>query len=112
MERLEIASWQQTLASLSQSEKLLTFDVNTLCHELCYSRTQLNALFKQTFCMTPHDYLINERLMHAKNLLLNTNLSIADIAAKTGFSGTMRFYVNFKRVFGMTPSAFRKRTQR
>lgn len=110
-QRLEISSWQQMLAALSQSGKLLTLDVNNLCRELGYSRTRLNALFKNAFGLTPHEYLVNYKLMNAKNLLLNTKLSIAEIAAKVGFSGTMRFYVNFEKMFGRTPAAFRERRE-
>ncbi len=107
---LKTTPWQQKLNRLAQDETLLSFDVNNLCRELGYSRTQLNTLFKKAFDLTPHDYLTNYKLMYAKNLLLNTNLSIANIAYKIGFSNTMQFYVNFKRIFGMTPATFRENT--
>lgn len=105
---LEISPWQQTLNRLAQNEKLLAFNVNDLCKELGYSRTQLNTLFKKSFDLTPHDYLTNYKFMYAKNLLLNTNLSVANIAYKVGFSSTMQFYVNFKNIFGITPAEFRE----
>lgn len=105
---LEISPWQQTLNRLAQNEKLLAFNVNDLCKELGYSRTQLNTLFKKSFDLTPHDYLTNYKFMYAKNLLLNTNLSVANIAYKVGFSSTMQFYVNFKNIFGVTPAEFRE----
>ena len=85
--------------------------MNNLCEELGYSRTQLNALFKKAFDLTPHDYLTNYKFMYAKNLLLNTNLSIANIAYKIGFSNTMQFYVNFKKIFGVTPAKFREKSE-
>jgi len=105
---LKTKPWQQKLNSLAQNEKLLGYDVNNLCRELGYSRTQLNALFKKAFDLTPHDYLTNYKFMYAKNLLLNTNLSIANIAYKIGFANTMQFYVNFKKIFGVTPATFKK----
>ncbi len=106
---LKTTPWQQKLNQLAQNEKLLGFDVNNLCRELGYSRTQLNTLFKKAFDLTPHDYLVNYKFMYAKNLLLNTNLSVANIAYKVGFSNTMQFYANFKKIFGVTPARFREK---
>lgn len=107
---LKIPPWRQKLNKLAQSEKLLTFDVNNLCSELGYSRTQLNTIFKKAFNISPHDYLVNYKFTYAKTLLLNTTDSISTIANKIGFSNAMPFYVNFKKLFGMTPATFREKT--
>lgn len=109
LDNLRISLWRQKLNKLAQDETLLTYDVNNLCNELGYSRTQLNTLFKKTFNISPHNYLVNYKFTYAKNLLLNTTDSIATIADKIGFSNPMQFYVNFKKIFGMTPTAFREK---
>lgn len=108
---LAISPWQQKLNSLARNDALLACNVNNLCEELGYSRTQLNMLFKKTFDLTPHDYLMNYKFMYAKNLLLNTNLTVANIAYKIGYSNTMQFYVHFKNIFGVTPAKFRQKTK-
>lgn len=105
---LKIPSWQTKLNTLAQNTKLLTYNVTDLCEELGYSRTQLNYLFKKNYDISPHDYLINYKLNHAKQLLLNTNMSISDISYTIGYASPMQFYSIFKKVFGKTPSELKK----
>lgn len=101
---LKMPSWQKKLNVLAQTTKLLTYNVTDLCKELGYSRTQLNYLFKLNYDIAPHDYLINYKLNHAKQLLLNTNMSISDISYAVGYASPMQFYSVFKKAFGKTPS--------
>jgi AraC-like DNA-binding protein len=49
------------------------------------------------------------RLARAAQLLRETDGSIADLAAETGFSDQSYFDRRFKRAFGMAPKEFRKR---
>ncbi len=97
-----------TLNLLAQNNELLTFNVNDLSSALGYSRIQLNVLFKKNFGITPHKYLTNYKLNYAQKLLLNTTLSISEIAYEIGYSTPMQFYTTFKKAFGVTPSQFRK----
>lgn len=99
--------WQTALNKLSQSAELLSFNVNDVCEKLGYSRTQLNALFKKNYGVSPHEYLINYKFSYAKQLLLNTNMTVSDIAYKIGYSNTIQFYNTFKKIFGVTPARFR-----
>ncbi|MFN0216142.1 MAG: helix-turn-helix domain-containing protein [Saprospiraceae bacterium] len=52
------------------------------------------------------------RLLKAKDLLMRTELSITEIAHKTGFSKLTYFSYTFSREFGVSPSAFRKQHYR
>ncbi len=97
-----------SLNLLAQTNELLTYNVNDLSAALGYSRIQLNALFKKTFGISPHRYLINHKLNYAQKLLLNTTLSISEIAYEIGYSTPMQFYETFKKNFGVTPNQFRK----
>jgi AraC family transcriptional regulator len=59
--------------------------------------------FKQVTGMAPHQYVLNARIERAKSLLLQGNLSIAEIASKVGFFDQSHFTRYFKRLVGVTP---------
>lgn len=63
-------------------------------------------LFKQSTGMTPHQYVIRQRVERAKRLLLEENLSIADVAIQVGFAHQSHLNRHFKRHTGVTPKAF------
>jgi AraC family transcriptional regulator len=65
------------------------------------------ALFKQSTGLAPHKYLIQQRVKRAKYLLQNTNLSIAEIALRCGFTDQSHLNKHFKRLVGLTPKATR-----
>ncbi|MBW4577954.1 MAG: AraC family transcriptional regulator [Tildeniella nuda ZEHNDER 1965/U140] len=60
-------------------------------------------LFKQHMGITPHQYILQQRIERAKHLLQHSNLSIADIAVRTGFSDQSHLTRCFKGRFGVTP---------
>jgi len=62
--------------------------------------------FRQTTGRTPHKFLTEQRLLHARSLLHNRNLSIGQIAKAVGLSHG-RFTAVFGREMKMTPSEFR-----
>ena len=62
--------------------------------------------FKQTTGRTPHQFLTDRRLLHARSLLHDGSLSIGRIAGAVGLSHS-HFTAVFTRQMGMTPSKFR-----
>lgn len=71
----------------------------------------LAHLFKQQLGVSPIEFLIQERIMAAKNLLESTNFTITQISESTGFSSQSFFSQAFRRETGMTPSAYRKQSR-
>ena len=64
--------------------------------------------FKATTRMTPYQYVIERRVERAQQLLrINGELSLAEVAARTGFSDQSQFTSLFKRIVGITPRQFR-----
>jgi AraC family transcriptional regulator len=63
--------------------------------------------FRASMGVSPHAYVLRCRIGEAKRLLSSTSLPIADIARRTGFSGTGQLSTRFRAVTGVTPSAFR-----
>jgi AraC family transcriptional regulator len=61
--------------------------------------------------ISPHQYLIHCRVERAKQLLVVGNLSIAAVAQVVGFSSQGHFTYHFKRLSGVTPKVFLRRSQ-
>jgi AraC-like DNA-binding protein len=73
------------------------------------SRSHFALLFRQFTGYTPHQYLLLVRLNHARKLIAQGNpvLSLAQIAATSGFCDQAHLNRHFRRFFGTTPAAFR-----
>lgn len=104
---LNISPYLVLLNQFAQNNELLTCNVNDLCKKLGYSRGQLNNLFKKHFGIAPHEYLIEYKFNHARRLLVNTNMTISEIAFAIGYANPMQFYTTFKKLFGVTPNRYR-----
>ena len=72
------------------------------------SKFHLCRVFKQDTRMTITEYIIQYRLAEVKKRLIDTNESIADIAADTGFETYTYFCTLFHRIEGMSPSEYRQ----
>lgn len=64
-------------------------------------------LFKNTYGISPHAYIIQKRMNRAKDLLLQSNMSIQEIAMTIGFPDSYSFSKQFKQQTAITPSDFR-----
>lgn len=84
------------------------FSVENLADLLNISRIQLYRKIKAMFDVNVSDYISNIRLEQAKSMLQNPELTISEIAYKTGFSSPNYFSTVFKNKFGVSPNVFRK----
>lgn len=58
---------------------------------------------------TPYSaFILNEKILYAQKLLVSTQMSMAEIADKAGFSSSAYFSDSFKRIVHMSPFQFRK----
>jgi transcriptional regulator GlxA family with amidase domain len=58
--------------------------------------------------MTVMEYVMKTRLAAAKDMLLSTDLSIGEVAERSGFPSLAYFSRTFKSKIGMTPSKFKR----
>ncbi|MDU1031087.1 MAG: AraC family transcriptional regulator [Anaerococcus obesiensis] len=72
------------------------------------NKFHLIAEFKQSYRVTPIDYLILKRIEVTKNLLISTNHSMEEISSIVGFNSQSYFNQVFRKKVGITPSQFRK----
>jgi len=85
------------------------FGVNDICNELGISRVQLYRKVRALLNCNVNDYIITTRLQKAKYYMQHENLSISEIAFKSGFSSAAYFSTVFKSKFGVTPTAFKEK---
>lgn len=67
-------------------------------------------LFQKYVNRTPFGYVNEARLEKGCQLLKSTSASIGEIAVQTGFGGSSYFAERFRAAYGMTPTAYRKRS--
>lgn len=73
-------------------------------HHLCRA-------FKQSTGLPPHRWQIAQRVKKAQALMLDTTLSLADIALAAGFSDQSHLTTIFRKAIGTTPNAWRRATK-
>ncbi|MBP7769743.1 MAG: helix-turn-helix transcriptional regulator [Aliarcobacter sp.] len=71
------------------------------------SKYHFLRVFKKEIGLTPHSFIINERLNRANNLIKNGK-KISEASLLVGFSDQSHFTRNFKKYFGYTPSLLLK----
>ncbi len=72
------------------------------------SPSQFERRFHKVFHITPTRHILNVRVRTACKLLSTTNNTIVSIALETGFYDHSHFVRNFRKVMGLSPSAYRK----
>jgi AraC family transcriptional regulator len=65
-------------------------------------------LFKKSVGITPHQYILQQRIDRAKYLLQSSNLDISEIAFRVGFCDSSHLTRCFKNSLGKTPSQWRQ----
>jgi len=71
------------------------------------SKWHFARAFKQSIGTTPHHYLMVRRLECAQKILIETELPLAQVASKSGFSDQSHFSHRFRRFFGVAPRSIR-----
>jgi AraC family transcriptional regulator len=74
---------------------------------LAMSTSNFAHAFRQTVGISPHRYVVERRIDRAKMLLTSTELSVAQVAHRVGYSRQSHFTMVFRRVTGVTPGVFR-----
>jgi AraC family carnitine catabolism transcriptional activator len=73
------------------------------------SERGLYRIFREQLGVSPKNFYLNLRLQRARDLLRQSDMPIAEIAAATGFNSGSRFSQVFRKFFGESPTSARKR---
>jgi len=79
-----------------------------LARQAGVSERNLFRLFRVMTGFSPYHYQLNLRINHASELLLFTDASLEEIAAKCGFCDANHLCKQFRKVRGTTPQKFRR----
>ncbi|MCR5684245.1 MAG: AraC family transcriptional regulator [Lachnospiraceae bacterium] len=82
--------------------------IEELADKVELNRTTLQRVFKQMYGVTIFEYRTQVRMQEAKNLLIENELSITEIAGICGYSNASKFSAAFKKLFGVTPTEWKK----
>lgn len=79
-----------------------------IANELSLSASHFAHEFRNTTGQTPYQYLLDQRIARAKDLLRKTRLPVQYISASVGFSSPVNFVRTFRQRVGRTPEAWRR----
>ncbi|KZK92753.1 Xylose operon regulatory protein [Pseudovibrio sp. Ad5] len=88
------------------------WQVTSLAEVAGMSRASFARHFIRRVGKSPMEYVRDWRLMRARSLLTDTNLSSDEIATRCGYNSLPSFSKLFKKRFGMGPGTFRKNGER
>ncbi|BDU26349.1 MULTISPECIES: AraC family transcriptional regulator [unclassified Flavobacterium] len=80
--------------------------LKTLSEKACMSTTSFYRFFKRELGMSPIEYILNEKIKCAKNLLKNPSLQINEVCYLAGFEDANYFIRLFKKYEGITPKQY------
>ena len=102
-DRLLLKAIEYINGNLSQSIKL-----EDLANQVGISKFHFSRLFKKSMGISPHQYLIQRRIELAKQLLVEADRAISDVALECGFNSHAHLGKYFRQFTGMTPKSYRQ----
>lgn len=98
---------QQALAYIQEhlSDEI---SLEAIASHLGISPYYFSHLFKQSMGIAPYQYVLQQRVEYARQLLEQSQLSIAEIALECGFASQPHLTNHFRNLVGMSPKAYRE----
>lgn len=84
-------------------------DINQLAKTTGYCPDHFRSLFEKKTGLSPKQFILAERLSHAKKFLSDPALDLTRIAEKCGYEYYSQFSLFFKKQTGLSPSEYRKK---
>lgn len=96
------------LKRLLSSQEILSLSINDMANLSGRSVSTFSRDFKALFDTTPKQWLLEKRLLKAKSLLVETDLSVTHIASELGYDNVSHFIKAFKNKYELTPKQYKK----
>jgi AraC family transcriptional regulator len=104
-----LAGWQLRRAiELLESDLSRAPSLRRLADEVGLSPSHFCTAFRQSTGLPPHKYLLRSRVAQAKQLMVDQRLNLTEVALHSGFASSSQFATTFRRIEGMTPTAYRR----
>jgi AraC family transcriptional regulator len=104
-----LAPWQmRRISEYMEAHLSDAIQLSDLARVAGMSRSHFSQAFRTTTGMPPHRWHLNARVRRAQELLLDTDLSLAELALETGFADQSHFTKCFQRQIGTSPGAWRR----
>jgi AraC-like DNA-binding protein len=83
-------------------------DIETIASENNMSISNLNKIFQKYTGVPPYRFFLDKKLQWAEQLLLNTSMTVKEVAYRTGFENPLYFSNSFSKKFSLSPHNYRK----
>jgi len=93
-------------ASILRKQSVNPPTVDCLARQVYTNRLKLNQGFRELYGTTPFGYLRDCRLIQARQLLMNSDLSISNVAAAVGYTCRSKFASAFRQDTGINPKTY------
>jgi AraC family transcriptional regulator len=104
-----LASWQKRRASeLLHENRHGRIRLSEIARECRLSVSHFARSFKISFGISTHQWLIQHRIDHAKQLMTQSSMSLIDIAIQSGFNDQAAFTRTFHQFVGVSPGRWRR----
>ena len=98
------------VTAVLQENIYASLTINDICNRTAYSKAYLFRIFKAKTGKTIMNYYIELKINQAKQLLRENELSVREISEKLAFNTPNYFTKTFKRITGLTPLSYKKRS--
>jgi AraC-type DNA-binding domain-containing proteins len=105
----KLPGWLNKLCEEIKQQEIYNLSVKTMLYLTGKNHSYLCRAFKKYLSTTPTGYINRIRLNYAENLLLNSDISIAQICFETGFESLSHFYNLFEQRYLLSPLKYRKK---
>ena len=103
-----LAAYQRRqLVDMIEQQLAEPLNIGQLAAHCALSPYHFARMFRQSFGLPPHQYLLARRLARARDFLRNSALGLGDIALACGFASASHFANRFKQTVGATPGEYR-----
>jgi AraC-like DNA-binding protein len=104
-----LAPWQKRRASEILHENMHgRIRLSDVARECGLSTSHFARSFKTSFGISTHQWLLQHRIEHAKELMAQTTMSLLEIAIQSGFNDQPAFTHTFQQFVGVSPGRWRR----